>query len=159
MVNQKSDLLIGVISDTHGIIHPAVLKIFKHSDLIVHAGDVGKPQVLDDLCSIAPVAAVQGNMDRDGWAVDLPVTKVVEAGGVVVYTLHDLTQLDLDPAAAGFNAVISGHTHHASIHHTRGVLYLNPGSAGPGGRSHPPSVALLYVRSKEFTAEIIELED
>ena len=157
--NDDPDYVIGVISDTHGTVRPSVLELFEGADLIVHAGDVGKPDVLDALGSVASVIAVRGNMDRDEWSQNLPVTKVVEVRGVMLYTLHDLTQLDFDPAAAGFGAVISGHTHRASIHRKQGVLYVNPGCSGSGSGSRPPTVALLRLGGRGLDAEVVELED
>jgi len=125
-------------------------------DLIVHAGDVGADQVLDVLEGVAPVTAVRGNMDGHPLNLRLRATEMVEAGGVLLYVLHDLAQLDLDPAAAQVAAVISGHTHRPAVRREGGVLYLNPGSAGPE-RSAPPSVARLYVESGRVRAEIVEL--
>ncbi|MGA9755143.1 MAG: metallophosphoesterase family protein, partial [Desulfobaccales bacterium] len=122
--------LIGVISDTHGLLRPEALKVLSGVELIIHAGDIGNPRILAELARIAPVHAVRGNTDRAGWAVDLPLTRVVEVGDVHFYVLHELFCLDLDPAAAGFAAVIFGHSHHPHLERKNGVLYLNPGSAG-----------------------------
>jgi putative phosphoesterase len=125
--------------------------------MIIHAGDVGKPEVLDALREIAPVAAVRGNVDRGAWAQGLPVTEVAEVGEALIYVLHDLDELDLDPAAAGFHAVISGHSHKPAIHEKQGVLYLNPGSAGPRRFRLPVSIALLSIEGKSLQAQIVEI--
>src|SRR5690606_1840984 len=121
--------IIGVISDMHGLLRPEAKAALGECDAIIHAGDIGKPDVLDELAEIAPVTAIRGNVDK--WAVDLPDTEVVEIDGRYLYVLHDLKRLDLDPKAAGFDAVIFGHSHAPSVQTRDGVLYLNPGSAGP----------------------------
>ena len=126
--------LIGLISDTHGLLRPEALQALAGSGLIIHAGDVGKPEILDQLRAIAPVVAVRGNIDKGDWASHLPLTAVVETEAVLIYVLHDVHELDLDPAAAGFGIVISGHSHKASREERSGVLYVNPGSAGPRRR-------------------------
>lgn len=136
---------IGVISDTHGLLRPEAVQALEGSSLIIHAGDVGDPGILDELRKIAPVVAVRGNIDK-GEA--LPEVMRVEHGGVSIYVLHDVNQLDIDPAAAGFDAVISGHSHKPSIREENGVLYLNPGSAGPRRFRLPVTVARLDVRGK-----------
>src|SRR5467141_1295048 len=130
---------IGVISDTHGLVRPEALRALAGADLIVHAGDVGAPEVLD---------AVRGNNDRGRWARALAETEVVERGGRAIYVLHDLHELDLDPRAAGFDAVITGHSHQPQIERRDGVLYLNPGSAGPRRFRLPVSVARLNVSAR-----------
>lgn len=150
--------LVGVISDTHGRLRPEALEALEGSELILHAGDVGEPGILDGLGRIAPVVAVRGNMDRGDWAAELPETEVVEVGEASLYLLHDLGRLDLDPGAAGFAAVVSGHTHRPEIQERDGVLYLNPGSAGPRRLRLPVSVARLRVRGAALEAEIVELD-
>jgi putative phosphoesterase len=150
----KDVLLAGIISDTHGRLRPQVAKAFEGVDLIIHAGDIGRSEVLEDLQAIAPVHAVRGNMDG-GWALGLPATRVVELGEVLLYVLHDAYQLDLDPAAAGFHAIINGHTHRASIDWRNGVLFLNPGSAGPF--SSPGTVALICIRGTSLEPQLVEL--
>ena len=150
--------MIGVISDTHGLVRPEVLKAFQGVDLIVHAGDVGGPGVLEALRAVAPVAAVRGNVDRGEWARDLKDTKVVEAGESCLYILHNVRELDLDPATAGFRAVISGHSHQPSVKEQDGVLFLNPGSAGPRRFRLPVSVALLRLEGNSLEAKMVELE-
>ena len=149
---------IGVISDTHGLVRPEALRALAGAHLIVHAGDVGSPEVLDALRAVAPVVAVRGNNDRGRWAAALPETEVVETAGRTLYVLHDLKELDLDPGAAGFDAVIAGHSHKPRIERRDGVLYLNPGSAGPRRFRLPIAVAWLAVESAGLEAEIVELD-
>jgi putative phosphoesterase len=149
---------IGVISDTHGLVRPQALRALAGADLIVHAGDVGGPEVLDALRAVAPVVAVRGNNDRGPWAAALAETEVVETGGRSLYVLHDLKELDLDPRAAGFDAVIAGHSHQPRIERRDGVLYLNPGSAGPRRFRLPIAVAWLAVDSTRLDAEIVHLD-
>src|SRR5581483_5682543 len=138
-----SRTVVGIISDTHGLLRPEALTALKGSDLIIHAGDVGKPEILDELHAIAPIVAVRGNIDKGSWASKLPLTTVVEAGAVLLYVLHDLHQLDLTPAAAGFKIVVSGHSHKPAHEEKSGVMYLNPGSAGPRRFHLPVTVARL----------------
>jgi putative phosphoesterase len=151
---KKDGFLLGIISDTHGHLRPEVVAAFSGVDLIIHAGDIGNHEVLETLRTIAPVHAVRGNMDG-GWAHCLPATEVVEIGEVLIYVLHDTYLLDLDPAAAGFVAVINGHTHKAAIEKRRGVLYLNPGSASP--YSSTGTVALLQIRGRSLVPQIVTL--
>ena len=127
----SNKVIIGVISDTHGLLRPEAVAALQGSDHIVHAGDVGRPDILQELTAIAPVTTVRGNVDQGSWARKLPLTEVLEAGGVSLYVLHILEQLDLNPEAAGFAAVISGHSHVPKQEVKKGVLYFNPGSAGP----------------------------
>ena len=148
---------IGIISDTHGLLRPEALQALEGSALIIHAGDVGPPEILEALGRIAPVFAVRGNVDNAPWARTLPVTEVVEAGGRQLYVVHQLDHLDLDPGAAGFAAVIYGHSHAPSAEFRGGVLFLNPGSAGPRRFNLPVSIARLTVENGAATAEIIEL--
>ncbi len=150
--------LIGVISDTHGLWRSQVANAFAGVDLVLHAGDVGDPGILAELRALAPVIAVRGNVDKGAWARRLPQTEVVTIGTTPLYLLHNLEQLDLDPAAAGFSAVISGHSHQPISREQDGVLYLNPGSAGPRRFSLPVSVARVRVKGKRVTAELIELD-
>jgi len=150
-------MIIGVISDTHGVMRPEALAALQGSDLILHAGDVGKPEVLAPLRAIAPTVAVRGNVDHGGWVDALPETDVIEAAGIRLYMLHVLAALDLDAKAAGFAAVISGHTHRASVEIKDGVLYLNPGSAGPRRFSLPATVARLRVLDGQLSPEIVDL--
>ena len=149
---------IGLISDTHGLLRPEASAALQGSDLIIHAGDVGRPEILDELGRIAPVVAVRGNIDRGDWASKLPLTAVAEAGPAQIYVLHDLHELDLDPAAAGFRMVVSGHSHKPASSNRSGVLYVNPGSAGPRRFRLPVTVARVDVRESDWKVEWIELE-
>lgn len=148
---------IGLISDTHGLLRPQALDALRGSELILHAGDVGKPEILSALREIAPVIAVRGNVDKCDWARALPETAVAEAGKVLLYVLHDLHGLDLDPAAAGFHVVVSGHSHQPGKFERDGVLYVNPGSAGPRRFQLPITVARLNLSHVPFEVEFVEL--
>jgi uncharacterized protein len=150
-------MLVGVISDTHGLLRPEALTALKGSEHIIHAGDVGTPEILDQMRNLAPVSAVRGNVDHGPWADLLPETEVVELAGVSIYVLHDLKQLDLNASAAGFAAVISGHTHSPKSELKKGVLYLNPGSAGPRRFNLPITLALLRIENRKLSAEIIAI--
>jgi uncharacterized protein len=156
-VTQRTRTIVGVISDTHGLLRPQACTALEGSDIIVHAGDVGNPQILEQLRSIAETRAVRGNIDTGTWATLLPMTDVVEVAGVHLYVLHDLAALDLDPKAAGFAAVISGHSHRPAAQMRNGVLYLNPGSAGPRRFTLPIAVARLVIGDRLLSHEIIEL--
>jgi len=147
-----------VIADTHGLLRPEAAVALASSELIIHAGDVGSAEVLDKLREIAPVVAVRGNIDKGPWAVTLPATEIVEIGGVFLYILHDLRELDLDPAAAKFHGVIAGHSHRPRVEDRNGVMFLNPGSAGPRRFTLPVAVARLHVCGERVRAEIVELE-
>lgn len=153
----KLEVRVGVISDTHGTIRRSALRAFVGVDLIVHAGDVGDAEVLRALERIAPVFAVMGNTDRSTCVGPLPETEVVEAGDALLYVLHDLGRLDLDPAAAGFHAVIFGHSHEPYAHRNKGVLYLNPGSAGPRRFRLPVSAAVLTVSGTALRNRFLKL--
>jgi putative phosphoesterase len=152
-----ASLRIGVISDTHGLLRPQALDALRGSDCIVHAGDIGDPSILAALRGIAPLTAVRGNNDRDAWAAGLHDTAVLEAGDALVYVIHDLSEVDVDPVAAGFHVVVSGHSHRPSVARRDGVLYLNPGSAGPRRFTLPIALAELHVRGREVDARIVEL--
>ena len=149
---------IGVISDTHGLLRPEAVAALAGVERIVHAGDIGSPEVIAALRRIAPVSAVRGNNDREAWAADIPETEVVEVGAVSLYVLHDLHELDLDPRAAGFAAVIAGHSHQPRREERDGVLYLNPGSAGPRRFKLPISLARLTVAGTRVQAKLVTLE-
>ena len=149
---------IGVISDTHGLLRPEAVGALKGSELIIHAGDVGAPEILEALRRIAPVVAVRGNVDTAPWARILPLTEVVEAGGSLLYVLHQVDHLDLDPGSAGFAAVICGHSHKPSAEIRRGVLFLNPGSAGPRRFSLPVTLVRLRLAGTSFEPEFVSLE-
>jgi uncharacterized protein len=153
-----ADITIGVISDTHGLLRPEAVKALKNSDFIVHAGDIGDPEILKKLQTIAPVTAIRGNVDRAPWARKIPTTNVLEAGGLVIYVLHNLEELDLKPETAGFTAVIYGHSHMPKQETKKRVLYFNPGSAGPRRFRLPVSVGQLRVRNRKLDAAIIELD-
>lgn len=148
---------IGVISDTHGLMRPEAIEVLKGVDLILHAGDIGPPQVLQKLKTIAPVIAVTGNSDRGEWMHDLPQREVVQVGAVYILMLHDLQEIDLDPAAAGFRVVVSGHSHRPSVEERNGIVYVNPGSAGPRRFKLPISVVRLTIEGAAVSARIIEL--
>ena len=148
---------VGLISDTHGLMRPEALIALKGSDLIIHAGDVGDPQILEQLQSLAPVVAVKGNVDEGTWASRLPATAVAEVGSAVIYVLHDLAQLDFDPASTRFNVIVSGHSHKPSRTELDGVLYVNPGSAGPRRFRLPITIARLDLTSLPWHVEFIDL--
>jgi uncharacterized protein len=151
-------VILGVISDTHGLLRPEAIEALRGSDRILHAGDVGAPEILEALAQIAPVTAIRGNVDTDVWARALPKTEVVEAGGVSIYMLHDLGRLDLKLGAAGFHVVVYGHSHQPKIEEKNGVLYFNPGSAGPRRFHLPVSVGRLMIAAGKVRAELVELE-
>ncbi|HYM79690.1 MAG TPA: metallophosphoesterase family protein [Candidatus Dormibacteraeota bacterium] len=157
---QTSDLrrlpiVIGVISDTHGLLRPEALRALRGSEHIIHAGDVGSPEILNKLAVVAPLTAIRGNVDQGIWARKLPETEVVEWGGVSIYVLHDLAQLDLKPQAAGFKVVISGHSHVPKQETRDGVLYFNPGSAGPRRFKLPVTIGRLIVTAGDVRGEIV----
>jgi putative phosphoesterase len=153
----EKSILIGVISDTHGLLRPEAAVALRGSQHIIHAGDVGDPKILDELAAIAPVTAVRGNIDKGAWARKLAETEVVELGGVSIYVLHDLAQLDLKPEAAGLAAVISGHSHEPKQQMRKGVLYFNPGSAGPRRFKLPVSVGRLRVSGGTAVGEVVNI--
>ena len=150
---------LGVVSDTHGLVRPELLEALSGVEMIIHAGDVGGAQVLEALRAQAPVVAVRGNMDGGPWARGLREAEVIEIDRCLLYVLHDGQGIDLDPAAAGFQAVISGHSHRPSLCRREGVLFLNPGSAGPRRFRLPVSAAILYLEGESLEAELIELMD
>lgn len=151
-------LVVGVIADTHGLVRPEALAALEGSDLVLHAGDVGSPDVLVALERIAPVRAVRGNVDRDAWARALPVTDIVDVGDASLYVLHDVHDLDLDPAVAGFGAVVAGHSHQPRSERVGGVLYFNPGSAGPRRFKLPIAVGKLVVEGARITGTVLPLD-
>jgi putative phosphoesterase len=153
-----SDLsVIGLISDTHGLLRREALAALKGSDLIIHAGDVGDATIIDELRTVAPVIAVRGNIDKGLLAAQLPETAVVEAGRARIYILHDVQELAIDPAAAGFQIIISGHSHKPSRSERSGVTYVNPGSAGPRRFQLPITVARLNLGQSPWTVDFIDL--
>jgi len=149
--------VIGVISDTHGLLRPEVIEAFDDVSLILHAGDIGRPEVLEELQRIAPVIAVRGNNDHGDWAARIPETQLVHEGAVSLYMLHDVKELHLDPPPQNIHAIISGHSHRPSIIQRDGIWLLNPGSAGPRRFKLPISVAKLIVEGTAVHAELIEL--
>jgi putative phosphoesterase len=150
--------MVGLISDTHGLLRPEAVAVLKGSDLIVHAGDIGNPDITAELARLAPVTAIRGNIDKGDWARSLPVTEVVTVSDTVsLYVLHNINDLDLDPVAAGFRAVIYGHSHQSASRWQNGVLYVNPGSAGPRRFSLPISVARLTVDGETLAVEIVDI--
>lgn len=154
-VNGVSD--IGLISDTHGLLRPEAVAALQGSDLIIHAGDVGDSTILDQLNKVAPVVAVRGNVDKAAWAFRLKTTEIIEAGPAVIYVLHNVDDLDLDPAIGKFDIVVSGHSHKASKKFRSGVLYVNPGSAGPRRFELPITVARLNLSQEPWAIDFIEL--
>ena len=149
---------IGVISDTHNVLRPEAVKALRGVDLIIHAGDVGRSDILEALRQIAPVFAVRGNTDYEAWAQVLPLTERVQVDQHVIFVLHDRQQLGSNPETQGLAAIISGHSHKPAIEHLHGVLYLNPGSAGPRRFHLPVSVALIRVTTRGLEPKIIELK-
>lgn len=152
---QPADRLIGVISDTHGLVRPEALVALAGADLVIHAGDIGRPEVLQALEAVAPVTAVRGNNDKGAWAAALPDTAVIDVGGLRLYVVHDIKALGFAPA--GCAAVICGHSHQPRLEQRAGVLFLNPGSAGPRRFKLPVTVARLYVRGGTLAAELVVL--
>jgi putative phosphoesterase len=148
---------IGLISDTHGLLRPQAVRALDGCDLIIHAGDVGKPEIIDQLQAVAPVVAVRGNIDKGEWASRLPLTAAVETVSPRIYVIHDVHELDIDPAAAGFAILVSGHSHKASREERSGVLYLNPGSAGPRRFRLPIALARLDLGRSPWEVRFIEL--
>jgi putative phosphoesterase len=150
-------VIVGVISDTHGLLRPEALAALRDSDYIIHVGDIGDPVILKTLAEIAPVTAIHGNVDRDVWARKIPATNVLEVGQTSIYVLHNLNELDLKPEASGFGIVVSGHTHVAKTEMKNGVLYFNPGSAGPRRFRLPVTVGRLTVKDGKVSGEILEI--
>jgi putative phosphoesterase len=148
---------VGVISDTHGLLRSEAIGALTGSDFIIHAGDIGDPAVVEGLRALAPVTIVRGNNDRDAWARGIPETEVLDVKGTLFYVLHILDELDLDPRVAGFHVVVSGHSHRPKIETRDGVVFLNPGSAGPRRFSLPVSVARVRIGNGVIQPEIIEL--
>ncbi len=149
---------IGLISDTHGLLRDEALQALRGSDLIIHAGDIGDPKILEALGKLAPTVAVRGNVDTAAWAKSLPETAVAEAGSMHIYVLHDVKALDLDPNAAGFHIVVSGHSHKPASSERNGVVYINPGSAGPRRFNLPITIARLDLSVTPCSVEFVDLE-
>ena len=148
---------VGLISDTHGLLRPQAVAALQGSDFIVHGGDIGDAGILEALSAIAPLTVVRGNNDREPWAEAIAETEFLKVDGVRVYAIHDLSQIDIDPAAAGVRVVISGHSHKPKVEERGGVLYINPGSAGPRRFKLPIAVGELIVNGDSVTARIVEL--
>lgn len=147
---------VGLVSDTHGLLRPEVLAFLQGSDHIIHAGDICDPTVLEALAAVAPVTAVRGNNDRGSWATSLPQTELFQLGEVFICAIHDLAELDIEPEAADVRVVVSGHSHKPSVEHRGGVLYVNPGSAGPRRFRLPISAGELIVEGRSVSARIVE---
>lgn len=148
---------IGLISDTHGLLRPEAVRALQGADFIIHAGDIGGPEILEELRRIAPVRAIRGNVDREAWAKQLPETDVIEIADRMIYVIHNVHDLDLNPRAAGFACVVSGHSHQSASEVRDGVLYFNPGSAGPRRFKLPISIGRLLVEGKSIRGEIVIL--
>jgi uncharacterized protein len=155
---RQNPTLLGLISDTHGLLRKEALEALRGSQLIIHAGDVGKPEILETLRKLAPVVAVRGNVDTEPWAQALTETAVAEAGEAKIYVLHDVNALDLDPATAGIRIVVSGHSHKPGKLERDGVLYINPGSAGPRRFQLPVTVARVNLEKEPWDVEFVDLE-
>lgn len=153
MLQKATEIVVGVISDTHGLLRPEALEALAEVDHIIHAGDIGDDSVIRELESIAPVTAVRGNVDKGGWANAWPETELFQLGGRYIYLLHNLDELDIDPVAAGVDVVISGHSHKPHQFHRDGVLYLNPGSIGPRRFSLPIAMARLTLGDADLRVE------
>ena len=151
-------MIVGVISDTHGLLRPDALHALKNSDVIVHAGDIGAHEILLKLEKVAPVTAIRGNIDHAPWTRKIPLTNVLDVDSRLIYVVHNLAELDLNPEAAGIAAVVYGHSHVAKQEVKNGVLYFNPGSAGPRRFRLPVTVGRLIVSNGRITGEIVELE-
>jgi uncharacterized protein len=150
-------VIVGVISDTHGLLRPQALELLRGSDHIVHAGDIGAPEIVSALEQVAPVTAIRGNIDKQDWARRFPGTEVVELAGLHIYIIHDAQALDLDPRAAGFAAVISGHSHRPQQQLKDGVLYFNPGSAGPRRFKLPITLGRLEISQGSVKGQILNI--
>lgn len=155
--DRPDQTVIGVVSDTHGLLRPEALEHLMDVETIIHAGDIGAPAVLEKLGTVAPVRAVRGNNDKAAWAESIPESLSMQVRGHAVHVLHDLARIDLSPAAAGLSVVISGHSHKPKIERREGVLFVNPGSIGPRRFRLPIALAKLYVTDTDVRAEIIEL--
>jgi putative phosphoesterase len=150
-------VIIGVISDTHGLLRPEAVELLRGSEHIIHAGDIGSPEIVPALEKIAPVTAIRGNVDTQSWAQSFAETEVVELGGLHIYVIHDVNALDLNPKAAGFAAVISGHSHQPKQEIKEGVLYFNPGSAGPRRFKLPISVGRMEIAGGALSGEVLQI--
>ena len=153
----QNELRVGLVSDTHGLLRPEARAFLAGCDYIVHGGDVGHAEILDDLALMAPLIAVRGNNDTQIWAARLAPTELVRIGGIFLYVIHNLEELDIDPAAAGVRVVVSGHSHQPKIEERAGILYVNPGSCGPRRFKLPISAGELTVSGSAVNARIVDL--
>jgi uncharacterized protein len=151
-------MIVGVISDTHGLLRPEAVEMLRGSEHIIHAGDIGAPEIIPALEKLAPVTAIRGNVDQMAWCRKFSETEVVELAGIHIYIIHDVNAMDLNPKAAGFAAVISGHSHKPSQEIKDGVLYFNPGSAGPRRFKLPITVGRLEISGGRLAATVLSLE-
>jgi hypothetical protein len=158
-MSAQQSLRVGLVSDTHGLLRAAARAFAGGCDYIIHGGDIGSAQILDELAAMAPLIAVRGNNDREAWAAHLPETEMIRVGGVFVYVIHDISQLDIEPHAAGVQVIVSGHSHKPMIERRDGILYVNPGSCGPRRFKLPISVGELIVEGTEVRARNIELTE
>ena len=149
---------IGLISDTHGLVRPEALAALEGSEIIIHAGDIGKAEVLRSLKAIAPVIAIRGNNDRDAWAKQIPDVLNLQINGIAIHVIHNVNELKTDLITEGFRAIVSGHSHKPGLVTREGILFINPGSAGPRRFKLPVAVGKLRIASRNVTAEIIELK-
>jgi hypothetical protein len=158
-MNPVKALRVGIISDTHGLLRPEAKAFAAACDYIIHGGDIGSQAILDQLAALAPLVAVKGNNDRQAWAAHLPETEMIRVGGVFVYIIHDISQLDIDPRAAGVQIIVSGHSHKPSIEQRGGVLYINPGSCGPKRFTLPISMGEMIVDGTKVRLRTVELTE
>ncbi|HEX3951582.1 MAG TPA: metallophosphoesterase family protein [Steroidobacteraceae bacterium] len=158
-VNPGKTLRVGIVSDTHGLLRPEAKDFAGACDYIIHGGDIGSQAILDQLSALAPLVAVKGNNDRASWTAHLPETELIRVGGVFVYIIHDISQLDIDPHAADVQVIVSGHSHKPLIHEQGGVLYINPGSCGPKRFTLPISMAEMIVDGTKVRARTVELTE
>jgi putative phosphoesterase len=154
----KKTLRVGVISDTHGLLRPQATAFLRGCDHILHGGDIGGAQILEQLAALAPVTAVRGNNDTQAWAASLPDTRLLELAGVRFYVIHDLGELRIDPSAAAVRIIVCGHSHQPSLRECAGVIYLNPGSAGPRRFRLPVSVAEIRIDGASIAPRLVQLQ-
>jgi putative phosphoesterase len=158
-VSNEKKLRVALLSDTHGLMRAQARAFAVGCDYIIHGGDIGSAEILEDLAEIAPLIAVRGNNDREPWAAHLPETEMIRVGGAFVYVIHDISQLDIEPLAAGVQVIVSGHSHRPLIEQRDGVLYVNPGSCGPRRFKLPISVGELIVVGSAVSARTVELSE
>jgi putative phosphoesterase len=158
-MSAQQSLRVGLVSDTHGLLRAAARAFASGCDYIIHGGDIGSARILDELAAMAPLIAVRGNNDKEAWAAHLPETEMIRVGGVFVYVIHDISQLDIEPHAAGVQVIVSGHSHKPMIERRDGILYVNPGSCGPRRFKLPISVGELIVEGSQVKARNIELTE